>query len=88
MTKNDSFLHLNDPLPADIARRKEMGDLAGAIRLIDQRLASHTQPLLTPRLEAERLRLTRLPGDYPYSRAEALAMIRAEWPQCTPSRRL
>ena len=83
MTKNDSFLHLNDPLPADIARRKEMGDLAGAIRLIDQRLASHTQSLLTPRLEAERLRLTRLPHDYPYSRAEALAMIQAEWPQCT-----
>ena len=83
MTKNDSFLHLNDPLPADIARRKEMGDLAGAIRLIDQRLASHTQPLLAPRLEAERLRLNRLPGDYPYSRKEALSMIRAEWPQFT-----
>lgn len=83
MTKNDAFLHLNDSLPADIARRKEMGDLAGAIRLIDQRLASHTQPLLTPRLEAERLRLTRLPGNYPYTRTEALDMIRAEWPQCT-----
>ena len=83
MTKNDAFLHLNDSLPADIARRKEMGDLAGAIRLIDQRLANRTQPLLAPRLEAERLRLTRLPHDYPYSRAEALAMIRAEWPQCT-----
>ena len=52
MTKNDAFLHLNDPLPADIARRKEMGDLAGAIRLIDQRLASRTQPLLALRLEA------------------------------------
>ena len=83
MTRNDAFLHLNDPLPGDIARRKAMGDLDGAIRLIDQRLASHVQPLLAPRLEAERLRLTRLPGDYPYTRAQALALIRAEWPQCT-----
>lgn len=83
MTRNDAFLHLNDPLPGDIARRKAMGDLDGAIRLIDQRLASHAQPLLAPRLEAERLRLTRLPGDYPYTRAQALALIRAEWPQCT-----
>ena len=83
MTRNDAFLHLNDPRPGDIARRKAMGDLDGAIRLIDQRLASHVQPLLAPRLEAERLRLTRLPGDYPYTRAQALALIRAEWPQCT-----
>ena len=35
MTKNDAFLHLNDPLPADIARRRDMGDLEGAMRLID-----------------------------------------------------
>ena len=62
MTKNDAFLHLNDPLPADIARRKEMGDVAGAIRLIDQRLASHTQPLLALRLEALPLLPCRGPG--------------------------
>lgn len=83
MNRNEAFLHLNDPLPADIARRKDMGDLTGAIRLIDQRLEQCRQPLLVPRLEAERLRLSRLPGDYPYSRKEALDMIRAEWPQCT-----
>lgn len=83
MTKNEAFLHLNDPLPADIARRKDMGDLAGAIRLIDQRLASGVQPLLAPRLEAERLRLGRLAGDYPYPKAQTLAQIRAEWPGCT-----
>lgn len=83
MNRNEAFLHLNDPLPADIVRRKDMGDLTGAIRLIDRRLEQCRQPLLAPRLEAERLRLSRLPGDYPYSRKEALAMIRAEWPQCT-----
>ena len=83
MNRNEAFLYLNEPLPADIARRKEMGDLAGAIRLIDRRLEQCRQPLLAPRLEAERLRLSRLPGDYPYSREEALSMIQAEWPQCT-----
>ena len=83
MTKNDAFLHLNDPLPADIARRRDMGDLEGAIRLIDARLAAGTQPLLTPRLEVERLRLERLPRDYPYSRAQAVELIRGEWPDFT-----
>ena len=65
--QNEAFLHLNDALPADIARRRDMGDLAGALRLIDARLSSGVQPLLAPRLEAERLRLTRLPYDYPLS---------------------
>ena len=83
MNKNDAFLHLCDALPADIVRRKEMGDLAGAIRLIDARLASGRQPLLAPRLEAERLRLTRLSHDYPYTRSEALALLRSEWSDCT-----
>ena len=44
--QNEAFLHLNDALPADIARRRDMGDLAGALRLIDARLSSGVQPLL------------------------------------------
>ena len=32
--QNEAFLHLNDALPADIARRRDMGDLAGALRLL------------------------------------------------------
>ena len=48
--QNEAFLHLNDALPADIARRRDMGDLAGALRLIDARLSSGVQPLLAPRL--------------------------------------
>ena len=81
--QNEAFLHLNDALPADIARRRDMGDLAGALRLIDARLSSGVQPLLAPRLEADRLRLTRLPYDYPYTRPEAVALVRAEWPGFT-----
>ena len=83
MTKNEAFLRLNDALPADIARRKELGDLEGAVRLIDARLASGRQPLLAPRLEAERLRLERLPHDYPYTRARAVELVREEWPDFT-----
>ncbi|MGI6199224.1 MAG: transglutaminase-like domain-containing protein [Christensenellales bacterium] len=83
MTNNQDFAHLIDELPPAIARRKAMGDLQGALRLIDQALASGRQPELAPRLRAERVRLERLPGDYPYTRAQALDMIRAEWPDCT-----
>ena len=83
MSNNLDFLRLNDALPGDIARRKAMGDLAGAIRLIDARLAAGLQPELAPRLRVERMRLERLPDDYPYTRAQALEQIRSEWPACT-----
>lgn len=83
MTKNEAFRHLNIPLPSDIARRKEMGDLDGAIRLIDLRLASAPQPELALRLTAERIRLERLPYDYSLDRSQALAQLRKEWPACS-----
>ena len=83
MSKNEAFLYLNIPLPSDIARRKEMGDLEGAIRLIDRRLESNTQPELTQRLIAERFRLERLPLDYTLNRTQALALLRSEWPECS-----
>ena len=83
MSNNLDFLRLNDALPGDIARRKAMGDLAGAMRLIDARLAAGLQPELAPRLRVERMRLERLPDDYPYTKEQALALIRAEWPECT-----
>ena len=83
MTKNEDFAHLTGALPGDIARRKAAGDLEGALRLIEARLASGGQPELAPLLRAEALRIRRLPQDYPYSRAEALALLRAEWPELT-----
>ena len=46
--QNEAFLHLNDALPTDIARRRDMGDLAGALRLIDARLSSGVQPCWPP----------------------------------------
>lgn len=83
MTKNDDFSHLYTALPPEIARRKAMGDLEGALRLIDRDLARDSLGGLAPRLRAERVRLERLPGDYPYGRAAALALLRAEWPELT-----
>lgn len=83
MTKNDDFSHLYTALPPEIARRKAMGDLAGAMRLIDRDLARDCLGELAPRLRAERVRLERLPGDYPHDRAAALAILRAEWPEFT-----
>ncbi len=81
--KNEAFLHLMDALPADVARRKAMGDIQGALRLIDSYLAQDCQRELFPRLEVEKMRLGRLKDSYPYDRAKALSMIREEWPGCT-----
>lgn len=83
MNPNEDFRFLHIPLPGDIARRKAAGDLAGALRLIELRLAGDCTPELAARLRCERVRLERLPRNYPYPRAEALAMVRAEWPDCT-----
>lgn len=46
--QNEAFLHLNDALPADIARRRDMGDLAGALRLIDAGSPPASSPCWPP----------------------------------------
>lgn len=81
--ENEAMAALVVPLPGDIARRKAAGDLEGALRLIEEYLRRAAQPELVPRLLAERVRLERLPKDYPYTRAEAIAQIRREWPHMT-----
>lgn len=83
MSKNLDFLSLWEPLPGDIARRKEAGDLEGAIRLIDRRLAAGIQPELAPRLRMERRRLELLGDDYTLTREEAIALMQEEWPEFT-----
>lgn len=86
MSKNRDFAHLNDLLPGDIARRRDAGDVDGALRLIRERLERGLQPELAPRLRVERLRLERLAADYSLSRGEALAALRQEWPDVTEAR--
>lgn len=77
---NDNFKYLNVGLPNDIERRKQHGDLKGAIRLIDQRLGTDIPDALKSCMIAEREIMLRLPSDYPFSRAEALKRIRADVP--------
>ena len=83
MNQNEDFRHLMDALPADVDRRVKAGDIQGALRLIERYLAVDKQPELAPRLRAERLRLSRLEDSFPLSKEEALAQVRAEWPEFT-----
>lgn len=65
------------PLPEDILVRKCAGDLKGALALIDIYLREERAPLLRERLELEKQRIARLPGDYPLSRDAALGMAQS-----------
>lgn len=79
------FAHLNDGLPPEIARLKAAGHYDEAIRLIDAALANESIPELAPLMRAERVRMERIPEVYRYTRAEAIALIRREWPKCPGS---
>lgn len=81
MNINDTLQYLNIGLPDDIARRKAWGDFDGATRLIDRRLAQDNVPEpLRACLTAEREIIRRLPENYPFTRADALAVVRAHIP--------
>jgi len=83
MTINENFQYLNIGLPEDILRRKLGGDLKNAVRLIDKRLAGDIPEALRACLTAEREMILRTPRDYPYTRTEALAIIREHIPDFT-----
>ncbi len=84
MNINETFRYLNIGLPEDILRKKLCGDMEGAIRLIDQRITQKNIPdELRWCLTAEREMILRMPEDYPFSREEALAVIRRHIPEYT-----
>ncbi|MCI5700954.1 MAG: transglutaminase-like domain-containing protein [Lachnospiraceae bacterium] len=84
MNINDTFRYLNIGLPEDILRRKLYGDFAGAIRLIDRRLAMENTPkALRCCLIAQREMMLRMPEDYPYTREDALNILRKHIPDFT-----
>ena len=85
MNQNQDFRFLHYPLPPDVVRLRESGDLKGAIHLIDKALIGDTHPELAARLRVERERLFRLPAEYPYPIDQAKAMMRREWPDMTDS---
>lgn len=74
---NACFRYLHVGLPDDILQRKLCGDLEGAIRLIDKRLTLDTLPeALRYCLRAQREMILRRTEDYPYTKEEALAVVR------------
>ena len=81
MRINDHFRYLNIGLPEDILRRKMHGDFKGAIRLIDRRLADDSIPqALRSCLIVQREIISRVEADYPYTKEEAIAIIREHIP--------
>ncbi len=81
MTINDTLRYLHLGLPQDIAQRKAHGDLKGALRLIDRRLADEATPApLRHALTAHREIIERLPKNFPVTYEAALAEIRSHIP--------
>ena len=70
-------------LPEDILKKKWAGDIDGAQRAIDRRLAGELPRLLRARLLCERERLRRLPLQYPWNREQALERLRGLLPDIT-----
>lgn len=84
MKINDTFRYLNVGLPEDILRHKLCGSLDHAVRLIDQRLAAdHIPESLRACLTVQREMIIRMPDDYPYTREDALAILREHIPDFT-----
>ena len=84
MNLHDTIPYMIVGLPEDILRRKLHGDFEGALRLIDRRLAQADTPqALRHCLTAHRESMLRLPDNYPFTRAEALAKLRSHVPDFT-----
>ena len=81
MSLNDNFRYLHIGLPDDVLRRKLHGDFEGAINAIDRHLAAESTPeALKKCLTVQREMICRLPSDYPYTKEEALALVRRHIP--------
>lgn len=78
---NEDFKHLDDGLPADIARLKAAGELERAVALIEAELDAGTRPEFAACLRAERARMLRTPLDFCVTRTRALAQVREECPE-------
>lgn len=77
MNINKCFQYLNTGMPEDIRRRKLYGDFQGAIRLIDKKLADEQlSEALRKCLTVQREMILRTPADYPYSKEQALKILR------------
>ena len=84
MNINDTLKYMNYGAPDDIMRRKLHGDYAGAILLIDRRLAEDglTEALKGSLLVQRRI-CELLPTEFPYSKMEALEIVQKNIPDFT-----
>ena len=79
---NDTIRYQNIGIPDDIRMRKLHGDFAGAIRLIDLRLQDENLPqAMRYSLELQKEIIRRIPEEFPYTKEEALAIIRKKLPE-------
>lgn len=81
MNINDTLKYLQFDLPDDIRRMKLHGDYAGALKLIDHRLADPATPaVMRGALEVQKIICNGLPAEFPYCRQDALNIIRENIP--------
>ena len=84
MNINDTLKYMRCGIPEDILRRKMHGDYEGAIRLIDRRLQdSSLSEAVRGSLLVQRKICQELPGEFPYTREDALTIIRRDIPDFT-----
>ncbi len=84
MNINDTLRYQNIGLPEDIQRKKMLGDFKGAIRLIDLRLQEeNTSKALRAGLMVQREMMLRLPEEFPYTKEQALEIVRKNIPDFT-----
>ena len=84
MNINDTLLDMGAGLPDDIRQHQQFGNYAEAIRLIDLRLQQNNLPdCLRNSLIAHRERFCRIPAQFPYTKEEALAILRRQIPDFT-----
>ena len=84
MNINDTIKFLNIGLPEDIRRCQMLGNLEEAVRLIDFRLQQdNIADCLRNSLIAHKAVIQMMPSAFPYSKEEALAIIRKDIPDYT-----
>ena len=69
---------LNTPLPEDLMKLKWNGQFKLMQKMIDLRLQKDIPAKLKERLELEKELITRLPEDFPYSKEEAIDLLKSK----------
>lgn len=84
MNVNELYTYTQYGIPEDILQRKLHGDFAGAIALIERRLLDdNLAETLRGSLMAQKRICQMLPAEFPYSRSDALAIVREYIPSFT-----